>query len=133
MLVVPMRHERRIIGVIVLGPDRARGKFDQNDLRLLQIIADQAAIGIENARLLAGRDRLVHELEALLDISQATQLAQDEPTLAGVPGLEAGQRAATCRRLRRLAPRRGLHAAANTGRASASAAWTGRMTCTTTR
>lgn len=83
MLVVPMRHERAVIGVIALGR-LGRGRFDQNDLRLLQIVADQAAIAIENARLLAGRDRLVHELEALLDISRATQLAEDEPTLARV-------------------------------------------------
>lgn len=83
MLVVPMRHERAVIGVIALAR-LGRGKFDQNDLRLLQIVADQAAIAIENARLLAGRDRLVHELEALLDISGATQLAEDEPTLARI-------------------------------------------------
>lgn len=83
MLVVPMRHERAVIGVIALAR-LGIGRFDQNDLRLLQIVADQAAIAIENARLLAGRERLVQELEALLDISRATQLAEDEPTLARV-------------------------------------------------
>jgi diguanylate cyclase (GGDEF)-like protein len=82
MLVVPMRHERQIIGVIVLIRI-GLGKFDPNDLRLLQVISDQAAIGIENARLLAGRDKLVKELGALLGISQATQLARDENALAG--------------------------------------------------
>ncbi len=83
ILAVPMRHERAVIGVIALAR-LGRGKFDQNDLRLLQIVADQAAIAIENARLLAGRDRMVHELKALLDIAGATQLAEDESTLARI-------------------------------------------------
>jgi diguanylate cyclase (GGDEF)-like protein len=81
MLVVPMRHERAVIGVIVLARIGI-GTFDEDDLRLLQIVSDQAAVAIENARLLAGRDRLVRELEALLDISQATQVAEDEAGLA---------------------------------------------------
>ena len=83
ILAVPMRHERAVIGVIALAR-LGRAKFDQNDLRLLQIVADQAAIAIENARLLAGRDRMVHELKALLDIAGATQLAEDESTLARI-------------------------------------------------
>jgi diguanylate cyclase (GGDEF)-like protein len=83
MMVVPMRYERRIIGVIVLARI-GLAKYNQQDLRLLQVISDQAAVGVENARLLAGRDRLVSELGALLGISQATQLASDEPTLAAV-------------------------------------------------
>ena len=60
------------------------GRFDEDDLRLLQVLSDQAAVAIENARLLAGRDRLVEELAALLDISQAGSVARDEGTLAGI-------------------------------------------------
>jgi diguanylate cyclase (GGDEF)-like protein len=83
MLLAPMRHEGAVIGVIVLSR-LGLGKFDESDVRLLQIISDQAAIAIDNARLLAGRDRVVQELKSLLDISQATQLAEDEPMLASI-------------------------------------------------
>jgi diguanylate cyclase (GGDEF)-like protein len=83
MLLAPMRHEGAVIGVIVLSR-LGLARFDESDVRLLQIISDQAAIAIDNARLLAGRDRVVQELKSLLDISGATQLAEDEPTLAGV-------------------------------------------------
>jgi diguanylate cyclase (GGDEF)-like protein len=71
------------LGVIAVNRHVVR-PFTDSQIALMETFADQAAIAIENARLLAGRDRLVHELEALLDISQATQLAEDEPTLARV-------------------------------------------------
>ena len=48
------------------------------------MLADLAAVAIENARLLAERDRHVSELEALLDISQAGGEAKDEAELASV-------------------------------------------------
>ena len=51
MLVVPMRYDGATIGVITLsklGPRRFRG----DDLRLLTILADQAATAVESARLL---------------------------------------------------------------------------------
>ena len=114
MLLVPMRHEEVVIGVIVLarlGLDR----FDDDDLRLLQVLSDQATVAIENARLLAGRDRLVAELAALLDISQATGVADDEEGLAADPRLQAGHGIAH-RRLHHLALGRGLDAAPDAGR-----------------
>jgi diguanylate cyclase (GGDEF)-like protein len=60
----------------------AEQAFDDDDLRLLQILADQSAVAIENARLLRGRDELVHELAGLLDISEAASTASDETSLA---------------------------------------------------
>ena len=83
MLLVPMRYESAVTGVIVLSR-LGLGRFDEDDLRLLQVLSDQAAVAVENARLLAGRDRLVEELAALLDISQAGSVARDEVTLAGI-------------------------------------------------
>ena len=58
------------------------GMFTEDDLRLLGVLADQVAVAIENARLLAGRNRLVEELRALLEIGQAGSVATDELTLA---------------------------------------------------
>jgi diguanylate cyclase (GGDEF)-like protein len=81
MLIVPMRYDRRVSGVITLLKERSAG-FDDDDVRLLQILADQAAVAIENAKLLAGRDELVRELNALLDISTAASQPTDELGLA---------------------------------------------------
>jgi len=82
MLLVPMRQEARVIGVITLMR-RGLGMFSEDDLRLLSVLADQVAIAVENARLLAGRSRLVEELRALMEIGQAGSLAADASTLAG--------------------------------------------------
>jgi len=70
-----------VSGIICL---LARGKrrFDDDDMRLLQILSDQAAVAIENARLLDVRDRAVNELQALLEISEAAGAAADEATIA---------------------------------------------------
>jgi diguanylate cyclase (GGDEF)-like protein len=83
MLVVPLHFESRVTGVICLIAEGA-GNFDQDDLRLLQILGDQAAVAIENARLLSGRDEAVHELAALLAVSEAASAAADETELAGL-------------------------------------------------
>ncbi len=83
MLLAPLRSEGRVIGVVVLsrlGLDR----FSDDELRLLVVLADQAAVAVENARLLAERDRHVTELAALLDVSQAGGGVTDERELAGV-------------------------------------------------
>ncbi|MEP7157822.1 MAG: sensor domain-containing diguanylate cyclase [Chloroflexota bacterium] len=81
MLIVPFHHEGHVSGMICLvaaGDQR----FDDDDLRLLQILADQSAVAIENARLLRGSDQMVQELAGLLDISEAAISASDETGLA---------------------------------------------------
>jgi diguanylate cyclase (GGDEF)-like protein len=83
MLLAPLRSEGRVIGVVVLSR-LGLGRFSDDELRLLGVLADQAAVAIENARLLAERERHVSELAALLDISQAGGGSSNELELAGV-------------------------------------------------
>ncbi len=71
------------MGAIVLSRVGS-GAFSDDDLRLVQVLADQAAVALENARSLASRDRLVQELEALLQISRAGSTEHDEAALAGL-------------------------------------------------
>lgn len=81
MLVAPLIHESRVTGLIcLLAAGEAR--FDDDHVRLLQILSEQAAEALENARLLSGRDELVHELAGLLDISEAASTASNERELA---------------------------------------------------
>lgn len=81
LLVAPLVHESQVTGLLcLLAAGEAR--FDDDHLRLLQILSDQAAVAVENARLLTGRDELVHELGGLLNFSEAAGKASDERELA---------------------------------------------------
>ena len=68
MLVVPMRLDEQTIGVITLSKLGLDG-FGPDDLRLLTILADQAAIAVGSARLLTRTQDLARELRRLLDMS----------------------------------------------------------------
>ncbi|MEX1172255.1 MAG: GAF domain-containing protein, partial [Chloroflexota bacterium] len=68
MLVVPMRYDGLTVGVITLSK-LGLGGFDEDDLRMLTILADQAATAVESARLLARSQELARELRRLLDMS----------------------------------------------------------------
>jgi HD-GYP domain-containing protein (c-di-GMP phosphodiesterase class II)/putative methionine-R-sulfoxide reductase with GAF domain len=73
MLVAPMRIDGDPIGVIVLtklGADR----FDDRDLRLLEVIASTAAVGHENARLYAESREQAYVAQALLDLGMALSI-----------------------------------------------------------
>jgi putative methionine-R-sulfoxide reductase with GAF domain len=81
MLVVPMQHDERLVGVITLSKLGLR-KFDQEDERLLSILADQAATAFSSARHLAETRRLVAELRQLLDMSSALSGSLDPVAVA---------------------------------------------------
>ena len=70
MLVVPMQHEGGLVGVITLSKLGLR-QFDDDDLRLLSILADQAATAFSSAAHLAETRRLASELRQLLDMNSA--------------------------------------------------------------
>ena len=73
-LYVPMQVGQRTIGVI--GAESVQpGAFTEADQRLLTTMAAQAAVAMENARLLAETLRQVEELGALADVSSALRTA----------------------------------------------------------
>jgi diguanylate cyclase (GGDEF)-like protein len=98
MLVVPMRHDERLLGVITLSKLGLR-QFDDDDLRLLSILADQAATAFAGAAHLAETRRLAAELRQLLDMSSALSRSLDPKDvaslmaehLAGAMGAERAQ------------------------------------------
>ncbi len=80
MLVVPMRYDERTIGVITLSK-LGLDQFDDEDLRLLSILADHAATAVETVRLLERTGRLARDLRRVVDMSR--ELAQTlEPKAA---------------------------------------------------
>jgi PAS domain S-box-containing protein len=65
MLLVPMKLGETVVGVIVLS-SLGYGKFDEEDRRLLEVLASHAAVAFENARRLSELERF-HELVESLD------------------------------------------------------------------
>ena len=83
MLVVPMRYDEATVGVITLSK-LGLHQFDDDDLRLLTILADQAATAIESARLLARTQDLAGELRRLLDMSAELSESLDPRQVANL-------------------------------------------------
>lgn len=62
LLAIPLKVKRKVIGVIELADDKNSYPFSEEDLRLISLFADQAAIAVENTRLYARLER-----QAILD------------------------------------------------------------------
>ena len=83
MLVVPMRYDDAVVGVITLSK-LGLAQFDQPDLRLLSILADQAATALESARNLARSQALAGELRLLLDVGNDLAASLETGQVANV-------------------------------------------------
>ncbi len=83
MIIVPMRYDGITVGVITLSKLELDG-FDDDDLRLLTILADQAATAAESARLLARTQDLAGELRRLLDMSSELSESLDPRQVANL-------------------------------------------------
>ena len=69
LLAVPLRYGSLVVGVIVvskLGLDQ----FDEDDVRLLEVLAGHAAVAVENARLYEAARREAESATALLEIGR---------------------------------------------------------------
>jgi diguanylate cyclase (GGDEF)-like protein len=79
LLAVPLRYGSHVVGVIVvskLGLDQ----FDEDDVRLLEVLAGHAAVAVENARLYQAARREAESATALLEFGRqlAGLVASDE-------------------------------------------------------
>jgi diguanylate cyclase (GGDEF)-like protein len=83
MLVVPMRYDDAVVGVITLSK-LGLDQLDGHDLRLLSILADQAATALESARNLARSDALAGELRLLLEVSSQLAGSLDPHQVANI-------------------------------------------------
>ncbi len=101
VLVIPMLRVDELLGVIVIHRHEVR-PFMDNQIALMETFADQAAIAIENARLLdalqartAQLTRSVQELQALGEVSQALSSTLDLETVLDTIVSRANQLAGT--------------------------------------
>src|SRR2546430_1496754 len=79
LLALPLRYWSRVVGVIVvskLGLDQ----FDEDDVRLLEVLAGHAAVAVENASLYESARRGAESATPLLEVGQelATAASLDE-------------------------------------------------------
>ncbi|HWH05299.1 MAG TPA: diguanylate cyclase, partial [Gaiellaceae bacterium] len=75
VIAVPLNYGARTIGAVViskLGLDQ----FDDDDLRLLEVLAGHASVALENARLYEAQRREAESAHALLDFSRELSTAE---------------------------------------------------------
>jgi GAF domain-containing protein len=73
---VPIEVRGRVIGVLGVQSDQPFA-YDQADVALLQLLASQAGVAIENARLFEETQRRVAQTQLLLGVSEATASTLD--------------------------------------------------------
>ncbi|HEV8572117.1 MAG TPA: HD domain-containing phosphohydrolase [Actinomycetota bacterium] len=91
LLVVPLRHGDRVVGTIALSK-LGIDQFDQDDMRLLEVLASHAAVALENARLLQMERESAEISGALLELSEVMTRARSteavlDDALAAIPPL----------------------------------------------
>jgi diguanylate cyclase (GGDEF)-like protein len=83
MLVVPMRYDDVVVGVVTLSK-LGLHQFTDDDLQLLTILADQGATALESARLLATSQNMASELSRLVEMSSALSASLDPRQVANL-------------------------------------------------
>ncbi len=81
VLGVPLKVQGKVIGVINVTDDVLAGPFDPDEVRLVRLFADQAAIAIQNSWLLAEARQRSAALASLYELAVAITGAQDPQTL----------------------------------------------------
>jgi GAF domain-containing protein len=71
---VPLRYGQRVVGAILVSKLGA-GQFDEDDLRLLEVLAGHVAVVLENARLYEAMRREAANARAWLEFSDALSAA----------------------------------------------------------
>jgi HD-GYP domain-containing protein (c-di-GMP phosphodiesterase class II) len=78
VLAVPMLYNGKLIGVLLVHQrDRDRGKFTKEDIHLLSLLAGQAAIAVNNARLYNDAMKRLNKLESLRNIEKVMSASTD--------------------------------------------------------
>ena len=77
ILGVPLKVGQRVIGVLSVADDSRADPFDEDTIRLLRLLADQAAIAIENARLYEETRRQAEHMATINRVGLAISAALD--------------------------------------------------------
>ena len=78
VLCLPIVHQAKVIGILYLENNLTLGAFTSDHANMLQILAGQAAISIENARLVATLEKRVQERTQALEEAKAQAEAANQ-------------------------------------------------------
>lgn len=70
LVMVPLKSGKKIVGVMGVA-NKFNSPFDQNDIKILELIADRVTGVIENVKLYQELEHRLHDLTTLQDISSA--------------------------------------------------------------
>ncbi len=89
-LLLPLAANHRLLGFLSLGPKRSEAPYSPSDVRLLETVAVQTGLALENSRLteemareIASRELMAHELEIAREVQQRL-FPQDAPAIEGL-------------------------------------------------
>ena len=89
-LLLPLAYQENLAGVIVLGPKRSEEPYAPSDVRLLESVAAQTGLALENSRLttavaneVAQRERSNREMEIAREV-QERLFPQSSPNMSGL-------------------------------------------------
>jgi diguanylate cyclase (GGDEF)-like protein len=89
LLAVPLRYGSRVVGVIVVSK-LGLNQFDEDDVRLLEVLAGHAAVAVENASLYESARREAESATSLLEFGrELTTLVDFDDIAARVTELSA--------------------------------------------
>ncbi|MDH7486378.1 MAG: GAF domain-containing protein [Anaerolineae bacterium] len=78
---VPLLWQDQLIGVLDVLDDREQRTFDEDDVRLLTLLAQQAAAAIANARSLQAEQKRAAQLAAINELGRSLAATLDLPTI----------------------------------------------------
>jgi sigma-B regulation protein RsbU (phosphoserine phosphatase) len=89
-VLIPLRTKTAVEGFLSLGPKSSEAAYSPSDLQLLQSVAQQTALALDNSRLVeqvaaevATRERMTREIEIAREV-QFTLLPQAPPKIEGL-------------------------------------------------
>jgi sigma-B regulation protein RsbU (phosphoserine phosphatase) len=89
-LLLPLSLNEKILGIVSLGPKRSEEPFSKTDIRLLDSVAAQTGLALENGRLtaaiaaeVAARAKQARDIEIARDVQQRL-LPQEFPPIGGL-------------------------------------------------
>ena len=81
-VVVPLTYGTRVVGIIVISK-LGLNQFDEDDVRLLEVLAGHAAVALENAGLYEAARREAERATALLEFSRQLSTAEGMDEVVG--------------------------------------------------
>jgi sigma-B regulation protein RsbU (phosphoserine phosphatase) len=89
-LLLPLSLNQKLVGIMSLGPKQSEEPFTRTDIQLLDSVATQTGLALENSRLtaeiateVAQRERMNRELEIAREV-QERLFPQSVPSIAGI-------------------------------------------------